>query len=101
MATLAAAPMKTLYKNGWITGVLVAAAVCIAFLALFREAYRPFDVVLVVGLPIGIAAGVFAGLFVEGRAIPRETRYKIGLATLASLLLYVILLCGFLSYLTG
>jgi len=83
---------KTLYRNGWLVGFLAAYAISIAFLALFRNSQDPILLLLVVGLPVGVAIGVFAGLAVEGKAIPRETRYMIGLATLTGFLLYVILL---------
>ena len=94
-------PGKIFYRNGWVVGALVAAAISLAFLALFRESYEPFVVMLVVGLPIGIAVGVFAGLLVEYPTIPRERMYMIGLATLASFLLYVILLFMFLMHRVG
>jgi len=83
---------KALYRNGWIVGFLVAAAISIAFLAFFRESPAFFMLLLIVGLPIGVTIGVFAGLAVEGQAIPRDMRYMIGLATLTGLLLFYILL---------
>ena len=87
---------KALYRNGWLVGFLVAAAISIAFLVIFRESYHPFQVMLLVGLPIGVAIGAFAGLAVEGRAISREDRNMIGLSILIGFLLYVVGLIGYL-----
>ena len=83
---------KALYRDGWLVGPLVAAAISIAFLAFFRESQQPFMLLLIVGLPIGVTIGVFAGLAVERQAIPRGMRYLIGLATLTGFLLYLFLL---------
>ena len=87
---------KALYRNGWLVGSLVAAAISIAFLAFVRDVHDPFIELLLVGLPIGVVIGALAGLAVEGRAISREDRNMIGLSILIGFLLYVVGLVGYL-----
>jgi hypothetical protein len=89
---------KPLYRNGWLVGFLVAAAISIASLAFFRESQQPFMLLLIVGLPIGVTIGVFAGLAAEGQAIARDKIYMIGLAALTGLLLFFILLGVFFIF---
>jgi uncharacterized membrane protein YdfJ with MMPL/SSD domain len=89
---------KALYRNGWLVGFLVAYAISIAVLVIFRESQQPFMLLLIVGLPVGGTIGVFAGLAAEGQAIRREMKYTIGLATLTGLLLFYILLGVYLLF---
>lgn len=87
---------KALYRNGWLVGFLVAAAISIAFLAFVRDVSDPFIELLLVGIPIGIAMGALAGLAVEGQALSQEMRSTIGLAIIMGFFLYIILLVSWL-----